>query len=146
MAFIYIDGFPKSSYETKKYTRALELDYVRIEACVNHCILLRKQYVLAKQCLKCGAPRWKEGFVQGGDIDANDNGYEEESQVPQLVLHHFPLIPRLQRMFMSSTLAKHMHWHKKERPDDRVMRHPLIPRHGSICKTYIPTLPLIHEM
>jgi len=114
-AFNYIDGFSKSSYEATKYTRALGFDYVKIDACVNHCILFRKGYALAKQCPKCGAPRWKEGFVQGGDIDADDNGYEQESRVPQLVLRHFLLIPRLQRMFMSSTLAKHMRWHKEEK-------------------------------
>ena len=74
-AFNYIDGFSKSSYEATKYTRALGFDYVKIDACVNHCILFRKGYALAKQCPKCGAPRWKEGFVQGGDIDADDNGY-----------------------------------------------------------------------
>jgi len=78
-AFNYVDGFPKTSYEAKKYTRALGLDYVKIDACVNRCILFRKEYALAKQCPKCGAPSWKEGFVQAGTIDADDNGYEKES-------------------------------------------------------------------
>ena len=48
------------------------------------------------------------------------------AQVPQLILRHFPLIPRLQRMLISSNLAKHMRWHKDGCliNDDDVMRHP----------------------
>jgi hypothetical protein len=33
-------------------------------------------------------------------------------------LRHFPLIPRLQRLFMCSKTAKEMRWHEEERSKD----------------------------
>ena len=38
-ALNYDENFPANSSEAKKYTRALGLDYVKIDACINHCIL-----------------------------------------------------------------------------------------------------------
>ncbi|XP_021716888.1 uncharacterized protein LOC110684761 [Chenopodium quinoa] len=126
-AFNHDKKFPANSYESKKYTKALGLDYIKIDACVNHCILFRKEFANEEKCPKCLAPRWKDKVVQGGDVSSGDEGDEsvagKKTRIPQLVLHHFPLIPRLQRMFVSSKLAKHMRWHKDERPNDEVMRH-----------------------
>ena len=39
MAFNYDKKFPASFHEAKKYTKELGLDYVKIDACINHCIL-----------------------------------------------------------------------------------------------------------
>jgi len=58
------------------------------------------------------------------DIDTEDEGTSKAGRVPRLVLRHFPLIPRLQRMFMSSKLAEHMRWHTEGRTDDGKLRHP----------------------
>lgn len=46
------------------------------------------------------------------------------TKVPQKVLRYFPLIPRLQRLFMSSKTAKFMRWHHEKRNKDGKMRHP----------------------
>ena len=40
------------------------------------------------------------------------------------VLRHFPLIPRLQRLFMSSNTASYMTWHAQGRANNDLMRHP----------------------
>lgn len=123
-AFNYDKNFPASFYEAKKYTKALGLDYVKIDACINHCILFRDEYANMEACPKCGASRWKKRF-EVGDIESEEEGAKKMTQVPRLILRHFPLIPRLQRMFISSNLAKHMRWHKDGRlNDDDVMRHP----------------------
>ncbi|XP_058211658.1 uncharacterized protein LOC131323837 [Rhododendron vialii] len=45
-------------------------------------------------------------------------------KVPRKVLRHFPLIPRLQRLFMSSKIASFMKWHDEGRTKDGCMRHP----------------------
>ena len=37
---------------------------------------------------------------------------------------YFPLIPRLKRLFMNKTNAKLMRWHKEERKQDNMLRHP----------------------
>ncbi|WJX83634.1 hypothetical protein P8452_66283 [Trifolium repens] len=45
-------------------------------------------------------------------------------KVPLKVLRHFPLIPRLQRLFMCSKTASSLRWHDEERMDDGKLRHP----------------------
>uniref|UniRef100_A0A803MT56 DUF4218 domain-containing protein n=1 Tax=Chenopodium quinoa TaxID=63459 RepID=A0A803MT56_CHEQI len=63
-AFNHDKKFPANSYESKKYTKALGLDYIKIDACVNHCILFRKEFANEEKCPKCLAPRWKDKVVQ----------------------------------------------------------------------------------
>ncbi|XP_058092469.1 uncharacterized protein LOC131238899 [Magnolia sinica] len=45
-------------------------------------------------------------------------------KIPAKTLWHFPLIPRLQRLFMEAQTAKNMKWHDKGRTKDECMRHP----------------------
>lgn len=107
MAFNYDASFPKCSYEASKYTKTLGLDYVKIDACINHCALFWKENEGKDECPKCGASRWKERQVSQGVGDSDTTSEEPQNigrREPQLVLRHFPLIPRLQRMFASSKL------------------------------------------
>ncbi|XP_048502675.1 uncharacterized protein LOC109135778 [Beta vulgaris subsp. vulgaris] len=126
-AFNYDVSFPKSSYEAKKYTKDLGLNYVKIHACVNHCILYRKDYANIDACPICGESRWKES---SGELDdsvslTKSQGISQlKPRIPRLVLRHFPLVPRLQRLFMSSRIAKHMRWHNERRVDEDILRHP----------------------
>uniref|UniRef100_A0A803KUJ5 Uncharacterized protein n=1 Tax=Chenopodium quinoa TaxID=63459 RepID=A0A803KUJ5_CHEQI len=127
LAFNYDNNLPSISYDAKKYTKALGLDYVKIDACVNHCVLFRKEFANEVKCPKCSAPRWKQDISQDDDNSDEDEGVHRKTRVPQLVLRHFPLIPRLQRMFMFSKLAMHMRWNNKGHAgdnDDGIMRHP----------------------
>uniref|UniRef100_A0A803N4Q1 Uncharacterized protein n=1 Tax=Chenopodium quinoa TaxID=63459 RepID=A0A803N4Q1_CHEQI len=86
-----------------------------------HITTHQKEFSNEEKFPKCLAPRWKDKVVQGGDVSSGDEGGDVSSgdegdegvagiktQIPQLVLRHFPFIPRLQRMFVSSKLAKHM--------------------------------------
>ena len=59
-AFNNDEKFPASSYEAKKYTKVLGLDYVKIDACINHCVLYWKENKNLDKCSKCHASRWKE--------------------------------------------------------------------------------------
>ncbi|XP_056686007.1 uncharacterized protein [Spinacia oleracea] len=127
-AFNYDPKFPKSSREAQKYTKDLGLNYVKIHACVNHCILYRKEYENADSCPICEESRWKEG---SGEFDDSVTFLESQGtsqrlpRITRLVLRHFPLVPRLQRLFMSSKIAKHMRWHKdRKRVDKDILRHP----------------------
>ncbi|WVZ83937.1 hypothetical protein U9M48_031031, partial [Paspalum notatum var. saurae] len=80
-------SIPASYQEAKKLIRALGLGYVLIHVCPNNCVLFRKKYEKHDQCLVCGASRWKD-----------TNG---SKRIPEKVLRHFPLIPRLKRFFAS---------------------------------------------
>jgi len=44
--------------------------------------------------------------------------------VPIKILHHFPLIPRLKRLYISSKTALLMRWHAEGRKEDGRLRHP----------------------
>lgn len=48
------------------------------------------------------------------------------------VLRHFPLLPRLQMLFMSSKTAASMRWHEESRTKDGYLRHLRIPGMESI--------------
>ena len=45
------------------------------------------------------------------EVDKGD-GQKEQLEIPMEVLRHLPIIPRLQRLFMTEKSAKQMTWHK----------------------------------
>jgi len=55
---------PKNFHEAKKFVKAIGIGYECIDACINDCILFRKEYANAKFCLVCKTSRWKS--VKGG--------------------------------------------------------------------------------
>ncbi|XP_052189903.1 uncharacterized protein LOC127799721 [Diospyros lotus] len=106
---------PSSYYEARKFIQVLGLDYEKIDACLNDCILFRKEYVNYHECVKCGAPRWKS---VAGKEDVTGK------KVPTKILRYFPLTPRLQRLYMSSKTASNMRLHEDKRVKDGLLRHP----------------------
>jgi hypothetical protein len=52
---------PTSTYEAKKTLSALGMDYTKIHACPNDCILYRKEFADETKCPRCGLSRWKVG-------------------------------------------------------------------------------------
>ncbi|XP_043694262.1 uncharacterized protein LOC122644969 [Telopea speciosissima] len=98
---------PNSLYEAKKMLKDLGLSYNMIDACPKDCMLYWKDASNEKSCLKCGASR-----------------YTPKSKAPTKTLRHFPLIPRLQRLYKSSVTSSEMRWHKDGRMDDGKIRHP----------------------
>ena len=78
---------PNSTYEIRKIIKELGLDYVKIDACVNDCILFRgEDYENLDKCPVCGESRWQEN---------------KKNVVPNKVVRYFPIKPRLHRLFMS---------------------------------------------
>ncbi|XP_050218528.1 uncharacterized protein LOC126669179 [Mercurialis annua] len=114
--------FPDSFNAARKIIRNLGLDYEKIHACPNDCMLFWDQHKDVSHCLTCGASRWKlDKNVQG---DNTDSSSASQYQVPAKVLRYFPLKPRLQRLYMCSETATAMRWHAIERPKDGKLRHP----------------------
>lgn len=106
------ETLPKSHYEAKTLLQGLGLGYVYIHACINDCMLFWKEDKDLESCSVCGEPRYK---INQGKC----------KKIPQKVLRHFPLKPRLQRLFMSRMIAEEMRWHKDKRVrEDDVLRHP----------------------
>ena len=50
---------PNRTYEAKKILCSMGLDYVKIHACRNDCILYRKEFKNSKECLRCAVSYYK---------------------------------------------------------------------------------------
>ncbi|XP_026395725.1 uncharacterized protein LOC113290328 [Papaver somniferum] len=107
------DSFPdncnllENFTQCKKILSELGLTYNKIDACPNDCILYYKEYADRETCPVCKASRYKYG-----------------TKTPAKILRHFPLRPRLQRLYMESKTTGYMRWHAEGRPRDGKMRHP----------------------
>ncbi|XP_066316723.1 uncharacterized protein [Miscanthus floridulus] len=111
---------PDSMEKIKKVVRDLGLNYEKIDACYNDCVLFRgKEYEGLDNCPKCGETRWK----QSKEVQDVGSSCGSKKRVPRKILRYFPLIPRLQRIYMSETRASYMRWHKEELVVDGKMQH-----------------------
>ncbi|KAL6334208.1 hypothetical protein AAG906_006801 [Vitis piasezkii] len=94
---------PLSMYEAKKALNTLGMEYEKIHACPNDCILYRNELKDASSCPTCGTSRWK----------TDKTGTKKRKGVPAKVI-----------MFQSLKIAKELIWHAEERDFDGKMRHP----------------------
>jgi len=109
-AFPDCNRIPKSYNEAKNLLKELGLGYESIHVCYNNCVLFRKGYAKHDSCLVCGLSRWKD---------------PKRKKIPQKVLRHFPLAPRLKRMFVTKEASEKAQWHKlKRQPREKEMSHP----------------------
>ncbi len=95
-------------YVDKTLTNKVGLNYTNIHACVNGCVLFRKQYKTLDTCLKCGFARFKE---------------HGQSRVAIKVVQHFPLVPILLHMYQAAGTSELMTWHSQNRSMDGKVRH-----------------------
>jgi hypothetical protein len=109
---------PKDTYEAKKYMSDLGLGYEKISACRNGCMLFWRENAMLDNCTSCKESRWKEKIIE------EEGSSKSSKRKPVKVLRWFPLIPRLQRLFMSHHTSPHMKWHAQGRTKDGVLRHP----------------------
>ncbi|KAL6185455.1 hypothetical protein ACLB2K_041588 [Fragaria x ananassa] len=107
------NSIPDTLSEANKVLTALGMDYTKIDACPNDCILYRKDYEEETKCPRCTKSRWK--------LDSND---KEREGVPAKTLWYFPIIPRFKRMFQSPETSKSLTWHATTRKKDGFLRHP----------------------
>ena len=107
----------KTFYESTKILRALKMSYEQIDACPKGCMLFRKEHLETNYCIHCKSSRYFE-------VDAGD-GQKKQTRVAQKILRYLPIIPRLQRLFMTEESAQQMRWAVegiRYRPDKMV--HP----------------------
>jgi len=97
---------PKTHYAARKTIRRLGLEYHNIHACPDGCVLYDSEYAMLDRCPKCLKSRWLEG----------------STGIPAKVIRHFPLIPRLKRMWRSIEIAKLLTGYTKHVSTDGVMR------------------------
>ena len=59
-----------------------------------------------------------------GDLDDLCGSNRAKRKVSAKMVRYFPLKPRLQRLFLSSKIAKDMIWHSLDTNNDGLVRHP----------------------
>ncbi|XP_063942809.1 uncharacterized protein LOC135150439 [Daucus carota subsp. sativus] len=100
---------PQSFIAAKNIIKDLGLDYQKIHACPNNCMLFWAENSDKEVCDNCGASRWvvqeKKGTAANSDPDKLIH------KVPSKIMRYFPLKPRLQRLFMCKDYSKLMTWH-----------------------------------
>ena len=111
---------PKSYDEAKKVVKDLGLHYDKIHACCNDCMFYWKQHEGATSFHVCHASRWKDKENEHLE-DMNNFSSRDAHLVPAKVVWHFPLKPRLQRLYMCSKTAELMRWHDEERVKDDLL-------------------------
>ncbi|XP_060210987.1 uncharacterized protein LOC132638006 [Lycium barbarum] len=127
---------PNSFYEAKKTIKKLSLDYIKIDACPNDCMLYWGDDADEETCKHCHVSRWKPNRKRNTNhVPAKK---KKQKKMPAKILRYFPLKPRLQRLFMCSKIAEHMRWHAKNSNGDVIMRHP---RDGEAWKRFDTTFP-----
>ena len=114
---------PDTLDKVRKVVRELGLEYQKIHACVNDCVLFRGQYEEMNTCPTCKESRWKNSDSEG-HADGGDTGRVKKKLLPRKILRYFPLTPRLQRLYMNETTSVYMRWHKDELVEDGKVRHP----------------------
>ncbi|KAG8480898.1 hypothetical protein CXB51_025476 [Gossypium anomalum] len=112
---------PTTYYEAKKNISALNLRYVKIDACPNDCMLYWGDASKKISCDVCKTSRWQSSNELDVDEQVDDSCRRPK---PAKVLRYFPLIPRLKRLFQSSKTSQSMRWHKEGRTKDGILRHP----------------------
>ncbi|KAK8949046.1 hypothetical protein KSP39_PZI005941 [Platanthera zijinensis] len=121
-AIPFSEKLPSSFYEANNYIQELGLECKKIDACLNDCILYRGKFANFQSCPTCGTSRWKLSKINNNAEWNTSSG--KSKNIPNKVLRHFPLIPRLQRLYMCSKTAEDMQWHKERHRDDGNLRHP----------------------
>ena len=119
-----INTMPRSEYVASKKLKMMGLAYNAIHCCPNNCMLFRGEADKdLDQCRICDAPRYKKF----GD-----------SRVPMKVLRHFPLIPRLQRMFQTPVQAALQTHHWENRSLDGLQRQASDSRQWALVDSTYP--------
>ena len=85
-------------------------------------------------CPVCSALRYKIRKDDPRDVE----GEPPQKRVPAKVMWYSPIIPRLKCLFRNKDNAKLMRWHKEERKNDSMLRHPA---DGSQCRKIDRTYP-----
>ncbi|XP_028215128.1 uncharacterized protein LOC114397232 [Glycine soja] len=109
---------PKNHYQAKKILCPVGMQYEKIHACCNDCILYRDDFAELDYCPVCGVSRYRptngDSTVLVSDADRR----------PAKVCWYLPIIPRFKRLFANGEDAKNLIWHANTRKLDGLMRHP----------------------
>jgi hypothetical protein len=116
---------PKDLYHCKKVVAGLGMDYKKIDACENNCMLFwnRGEGLVNDEGLTHCKVCKKSRYIEVVDED----GCSVTTNVPIKQLRYMPIGPRLKRLFLNPEVAEQMRWHKvrdRSEQDPDIMIHP----------------------
>ncbi|KAF3655919.1 hypothetical protein FXO38_14450 [Capsicum annuum] len=112
---------PSSFYDAKKTIKKLCLDYIKIDVCLNDCMLYWGDDANEEKCKHCHTSRWKP--TKKNDKDHAPGTSKKQKKKSAKILRYFPLIPRFKRLFMCSKIAEHIRWNGENVKNDGILRH-----------------------
>jgi hypothetical protein len=93
------------------------MEYEKIDACKDNCMIFYKEHKHETKCLKCGKSRFVKLINEGDE--------KVTMKVAHKQLCYMPLTPRMKWLFLSKKTTRHMWWHKEGvRENNQVMMHP----------------------
>jgi len=111
---------PNHNYEAKKIVCLMGMEYKKIHACLNGCILYKKDFELLKSCSRCGLSCYK---LKQKDDDTVEE--IEKHGTPMKVMWYLPIISRMKPLYENPNDAKNLRWHADERKCDGMYLHPV---------------------
>ncbi|KAM7503295.1 hypothetical protein LguiB_002199 [Lonicera macranthoides] len=108
------NNLPEKYPRMKSMMKDLRMKANFIHACVNNCVLYWKENEDKAECPQCGEGRYAISKKKGG----------RTCKEPLKVLRHFPLIPRLVRLYSIEWIAREMTWHDRATSSWDYQRHP----------------------
>ena len=109
----HLNTLLKNHYEAKKILCPMDMEYQKIHACPNDCILYKHEYQEMHKCPRCGLSQYK---VKDDDECSSD---ENTKKAPLMkVLWYLPIIPRFKRLFANGDDAKDITCHANGRNCD----------------------------
>ncbi|XP_014629693.2 uncharacterized protein [Glycine max] len=108
----------KSHYEAKKILCPVGMEYQKIRACPNDCILYKNEFAEMHNCSTCGVSRYKIN-----DEECSNGASTSNTRLAK-VCWYLPILPRFKRLFASAYNAKNVRWHANGRIMDGLLRHP----------------------
>jgi hypothetical protein len=111
------NNLTRTSYETKRMVMKMDLKHESIHCCRDgHVLFEGAENQDLEHCPKCNLPRYVPG----------------SNKVCVKVLHYFPIIPHLQRLFRCREVAKLLKSHATNHSEDGMMRSVL---HSQQCSS-----------
>ena len=107
---------PICNYEVKKFLCTMGLEYQKIHACPNGCVLYKDEFASLKTCPTCRLSRFKK------KIDEN-SGDEDKDGPPAKVMWYLSIIPRFKRLFSIKEDVKNLKWHVDGRKYDKLLQY-----------------------
>ena len=106
---------PNDFYDMKKLVDNLGLPVVRIDVCAMGCMLYWRDDEYVESCKFYNQPRYKINRRQG----------RNQKHRPCKQMFYLHLIPRLQRLYTSKAIIKHITCHANHETEEGLMCYPL---------------------